>query len=181
MAKSRNVSPELEDELLSFAVSRESEWLPSATPPVAAGAYLTRNGRGLAIRQWRNQRWQLARGESAPAEWKGVDVRLTETERVWLKNRLFHKQVAAALPLLRDAFASFATAKAERSPSKEDLVQRKLTTCRYFLMLRRDARGKKLLTKTDLALVRPLISSLKPRQRADLERNLFAFEKGVDL
>ncbi|KWA84145.1 hypothetical protein WL29_22540 [Burkholderia ubonensis] len=117
----------------------------------------------------------------APTEWKGVDVRLSETERVWLKNQLYHKQVAAALPLLRDAFVSFSVTKAARPQSKHDVVQRKLITCRYFLMLRRDVRGKKLLTKTDLALVRPLVASLKPRQRTDLERNLFAFERGVDL
>ncbi|CAM2191253.1 protein of unknown function [Paraburkholderia kururiensis] len=83
-------APALEDAKMAslFLYRRETDWLPASRPPVLDGAYLTRGLRGLCIYQWRRNRWVLARGEATPKEWKGIDVRLTDTEEQMLKASL---------------------------------------------------------------------------------------------
>lgn len=177
----RRIRDEVSDDVYwQLGAVRESAWLPSTIPPVVPGTYLTRSPRGLAIMEWRNRRWQGARAGEGPAEWKGIDVVLKDAERDLLRRRLYRGRYESGLPLMRDAFACYAGALAEKN-RKEVLPRLKLVACRYFVMLSGDKQGKKLLTRADRSLMGPLINSLKPREQIVLEQSIGAFKNGVEL
>lgn len=172
-----------------FLYRRETDWLPASRPPVLEGAYLTRGVRGLRICQWRRNRWVLARGELAPREWKGVDVRLTDPEEQMLKSHLYRRDVTAALPLLRDALAAYAAAaypleSGEIVPlyERQRIQGMKKKACRYYVMLARDTRGRRILTPEDRKMFEPLLQGKTVRRLiAEMQENVAAFERGIDL
>jgi len=172
-----------------FLYRRDTDWLPTSRPPVLEGAYLTRGPRGLCIYQWRRNRWVLARGEAAPKEWKGIDVRLTDSEEQMLKSHLYRRDVTAALPLLRDALAAYAAAaypleSGENVPlyERQRILGMKKKACRYFVMLTRDSRGRRILTPDDRKMFEPLLQGKTVRGLiAEMRENVAAFERGIDL
>lgn len=173
-----------------FLNRRETDWLPASRPPVLDGAYLTRSPQGLCIFHWRRNRWVLARGEAAPREWKGIDVRLTDTEEQMLKSHLYRRDVTAALPLLRDALAAHAAAaypleSGERVvglTERQRILALQRRACRYFVMLVRDTRGRRILTPDDRKMCEPFLRGKSVRHLiAEMQENVAAFERGIDL
>ncbi|MBF4048820.1 hypothetical protein [Burkholderia pseudomallei] len=172
-----------------FLYRRETDWLPASRPPVLEGAYLTRGRRGLCIYHWRRNRWMLARGEAAPKEWKGIDVRLTDSEEQMLKSHLYRRDVTAALPLLRDAIAAHAVAAHPLYagdpvplPERQRIFRLHQRACRYFVMLVRDTQGQRLLTPDDRKMCKPFLQGKTVRRLiAEMQENVAAFERGIDL
>lgn len=184
-------APALEDAKMAslFLYRRETDWLPASRPPVLEGAYLTRGLRGLCIYHWRRNRWMLARGEAAPKEWKGIDVRLTDSEEQMLKSHLYRRDVTAALPLLRDSLAAYAAAaypleSGENVPlyERQRILGMKKKACRYFVMLARNTKGRHILTPDDRKMFEPLLQGKTVRGLiAEMQENVAAFERGIDL
>lgn len=172
-----------------FLNQRETDWLPASRPPVLDGAYLTRSPHGLCIYHWRRNRWVLARGEAAPKEWKGIDVRLTDTEEQMLKSHLYRRDVTAARPLLRDALAAYAAAaypleSGENVPlyERQRILGMKKKACRYFVMLARDTKGRHILTPDDRKMFEPFLQGKTVRSLiSEMQENVAAFERGIDL
>ena len=168
----------------TFINRRESDWLSADTPPLIDGSYVTRTLTGLCLHTWKRNRWMLARGEAKPVQWRGVDVRLTDVERQLLSNRLYHKDIVAALPLLRDATSAYL---AEPENPRRTLIERHvllgllLRACRYYRTLERSKEGSRLLTRTDHKMLRPLIADLSAGMLQAIDDQIIAFGKGINL
>ncbi|KWU26411.1 hypothetical protein [Burkholderia cenocepacia] len=169
----------------AFINRRESGWISAATPPVVEGEYLTRGAGGLRLLVWARARWRLARDVQPPVEWRGIDVELTDVERQMLSTRLYHDDIVAALPLLRDAVATYLAESATEARSllvRREQLRLLYRVLRLFLMLKQSPEGAALLTPLDRKVVMRLSRESgvkKLEQRA--KDSLIAFKQGIDL
>ena len=177
-----------------FVNQRETDWLPVSRPPVLEGAYLTRGAGGVCVHHWKRNRWALARSDAAPKEWKGVDVRLTDDEELRLKSSLYHGNVRAALPLLRDALAAHAAAAYPGKYGKnlgastideqlqQNIQRLRRRVCCYLAMLADDKHGRRLLTPDDRTMCKPFLKGkIMVWLIAEMHQDIAAFKRGIDL
>jgi hypothetical protein len=168
---------------LSFSNRRESDWFPIETPPVVEGIYVTRGVTGLGLHVFIQKRWTLARGEASPFEWRGIDVSLTDEERHLLFTRFIHqKDIVAAVPLLRDAAASYLAGSAVPHRSLTERQQHMnmlLNACWCYLTVERSGLGA-LLNEVDRHVFQPALAALPVLTLKTIEERVAAFENGVD-
>jgi len=159
-------------EPLNYDLGNLTEWYSGDIVPRSAGDYLTRTDKQLRLTRFEDGAW-VGTG-SAPAEWRGLDKRLTPSQRLEFTKLFRSGDVDAGAMLFRDAHS-----RRKVSNGKVELKDTwAVRAAIYANVLNRSTRGRLLREVIERDRLLPVASE---EARKEILRQADAFVAGGEL